>query len=93
MDDLGKHLFETGCAMNRALMPEQEPTGATIIPDTTLNQRLNRLEDKLKAEYEQKRDGDYTEYIEAVDDYAAFLCLRNKCAELRLELERRASDD
>ena len=91
MDDLGKHLFETGCAINDALAPKQ--TGADVIPDTTLHQRLNRLEDRLERRMEFMRGGDRADYIESCDDYSAFLCLRNKCAELRLELERRASDD
>ena len=68
-------------------------TGADVIPEIGLNERLNRLEDRLQKRMVFMRDGDACDYRESCDDYTAFLCLRNKCTELRLELERRQDDD
>ena len=61
-------------------------SGAECIPDAKLNERLNRHEDRLKAEVarlqaEYMRIGE--EYLDAQDAYSAFLMLRNKESELR----------
>ena len=65
---------------------DEMKTGADVIPDKNLNERLNELEDDLEAEVVRTREAHLRTgeiYIKAQDRQTAFLLLRNERDELK----------
>ena len=83
MIDMVKHANQI---LGQVAGGDEMKTGADVIPDKNLNERLNELEDLLNEAVLTARDR-YLEagnvYLKAQDMHTAFLLLRNERDELK----------